>query len=192
MAKIKCPNCHSVIESNAETPRLTCPTCGKNYKNPFYKPLPPEPAPRIVTIPAEPIIQRITKKGDSEFKGGLGSLIGLRIVNFLILLFTLTIAAPVVICRSYRWKLEHEVLDGYKLIFDGRAGQLFGQWFKWVFLSIITIGIYSFWVPIKKQQWITSHTHIQFDDEVSSDAEDAEEQEETKKSKKNKKNKKNK
>ena len=105
---------------------------------------------------------RIAKRGKSEFTGGLGSLIGLRIVNTLILIFTIGLGTPWVICRSYRWKVEHQIYDGYKIVFDGKAGSLFGQWLKWVFLTIITIGIYSFWIPIKKLKWITEHSHIEY------------------------------
>lgn len=43
--------------------------------------------------------------------------------------------------------------------FDGTAMQLFGHWIKWLLLTIITLGIYGFWLNIRLQQWITKHTH---------------------------------
>ncbi|HDU8533600.1 TPA: DUF898 family protein, partial [Enterococcus faecalis] len=39
------------------------------------------------------------------------------------------------------------------------AMQLFGHWIKWLLLTIITLGIYGFWLNIRLQQWITKHTH---------------------------------
>lgn len=97
----------------------------------------------------------------SEFNGGVLSLIGLNIVNYLILIFTLGLGAPWVIRREYTWLYEHQVIDGRKLEFTGKASSLLGQWIKWIFLSIITLGIYAWLVPIKKMQWITENTHIE-------------------------------
>lgn len=31
------------------------------------------------------------------------------------------------------------------------------MWIKWLLLTIITIGIYSFWVYPRLQKWITEH-----------------------------------
>ena len=50
--------------------------------------------------------------------------------------------------------------DMITVTFDGNGGQLFGNYIKWFLLSIITLGIYSFWLTIKMQQWVTKHTHI--------------------------------
>lgn len=97
---------------------------------------------------------------ESKFTAGLGSLIGLNITNFLLVVFTLGFGIPCAICRKYRWLYKNQVIDGRRLVFEGKAGSLFGQWIKWILLSIITLGIYSLWVPIKKQKWITEHTHF--------------------------------
>ena len=48
--------------------------------------------------------------------------------------------------------------------------QLFGNYIKWFLLTIITLGIYGFWLNIKMKAWVVSHTHIEMDDY---DAEDA-------------------
>ena len=47
------------------------------------------------------------------------------------------------------WKVKHTVIDGHRLYFDGTAMQLFGNWIKWLILTVITLGIYSFWLNIK-------------------------------------------
>lgn len=39
------------------------------------------------------------------------------------------------------------------------GSQLFGNYIKWFLLTIITFGIYGFWLDIKMKQWITKHTH---------------------------------
>ncbi len=97
---------------------------------------------------------------ESKFTAGLGSLIGLNITNFLLIVFTLGFGIPCAICRKYRWLYKNQVIDGRRLVFEGKAGGLFGQWIKWILLSIITLGIYSLWLPVKKQKWITEHTHF--------------------------------
>lgn len=47
------------------------------------------------------------------------------------------------------WKVKQTVIDGQRLYFDGTAMQLFGNWIKWLILTVITLGIYSFWLNIK-------------------------------------------
>lgn len=98
--------------------------------------------------------------GQSQFDGKVGSYLGMRIVNALIIVFTLGICTPWAIVREQRWMSEHQTFDGQRLLFDGTAAGLFGQWIKWLLLSLITVGIYSLWIPIKMQKWVTSHTHF--------------------------------
>lgn len=99
--------------------------------------------------------------GHSEFNAGLLSLIWLNFVNNLLIGFTLGLCTPWAVRREYTWLYEHQVIDDRKLVFDGNATSLFGQWVKWTLLSVITLGVYALFVPIKKMQWITEHTHIQ-------------------------------
>ena len=62
------------------------------------------------------------------------------------------------------WKVKQTVIDGHRLYFDGTAMQLFGNWIKWLILTVITLGIYSFWLNIKLEQWITTHTSFRLID----------------------------
>ncbi len=100
------------------------------------------------------------EENKSEFDGKFWSYWGMRLVNGLIIVFSLGICAPWAIVREQRWLAEHQIFDGQRLVFDGSAMGLFGQWIKWMLLSIITLGIYAWWIPIKKQKWITEHTHF--------------------------------
>ena len=61
--------------------------------------------------------------------------------------------------QMQNWKTKHTVVDGQRLYFDGTGAQLFGNWIKWFLLTIITFGIYGFWLQIKMEQWIVKHTH---------------------------------
>lgn len=97
-------------------------------------------------------------KGESYFDGGLFSLIGIIIIGFLITFFTLGICYPLAICMVYNWEVKHTVINGRRLGFNGTAAQLFGNWIKWWLLTIITFGIYGFWVNIALKKWKTKHT----------------------------------
>ncbi len=97
---------------------------------------------------------------ESKFTGGLLGLIGINIAQALIIGLTFGIAAPWAVCMKERWIARHTLLDGKQLRFDGKGSQLFGNYIKWFLLTLITCGIYGFWLDIKMKQWITKHTHF--------------------------------
>ena len=76
--------------------------------------------------------QRGNVKQDSYFDGGLLQLIG--------------------------WKINHTVVEGRRLQFNGSAVGLFGNWIKWFLLTIITFGIYGFWLSIALEKWKAKNT----------------------------------
>ena len=85
----------------------------------------------------------------SFFDGGLLPLIGWTILGFLVTVLSIGILYPWSLVMVYGWKINHTVIDGHRMQFSGSAVGLFGNWIKWLFLMIITVGIYSFWVGIK-------------------------------------------
>ena len=96
---------------------------------------------------------------ESKFTGGLLGQIGIGFLCVVIIIFTLGIGTPWATCIQERWYAKHTIIDGQKLSFDGTALQLFGNYIKWFLLTIITLGIYSFWLKIKMKQWVVLHTH---------------------------------
>lgn len=98
--------------------------------------------------------------GESKFTGGLLGLIGVGIISAIISVFTLGIGVPWAVCYKEKWYTEHTIVDGKRLVFDGNGAQLFGNYIKWFLLSIITCGIYAFWLGIKMKQWVVYHTHL--------------------------------
>ncbi len=97
---------------------------------------------------------------ESKFTGGLLGNIGIGIAQVLMIVFTLGIGTPWAVCMKEKWVAEHTVLNGCQLGFDGTGGQLFGSFIKWFLLSIVTLGIYLFWLSIKMKQWTISHTYL--------------------------------
>lgn len=96
----------------------------------------------------------------SYFDGGALSMIGLKIVNFFIILFTAGICFPWAVCRKYAYVQNHTVIEGRRLHFTGTAMGLFGTWIKWLLLCYITLGIYGFLVRNDLQKWIVKHTEF--------------------------------
>lgn len=97
---------------------------------------------------------------ESKFTGGLLGLVGISILKFLITVLTLGLALPGAVCMKERWLAKHTIIDGHQVTFDGNGWQLFGNYIKWWFFTLITIGIYGFWVGIRMKQWVIKHTHL--------------------------------
>lgn len=96
---------------------------------------------------------------ESRFTGTLLGQIGIGILSAFITGITLGLGAPWAICLSEGWYAKHTIIDGHQLVFDGKGHQLFGNYIKWFILTIITLGIYGFWLSIKMKQWVVMHTH---------------------------------
>ena len=96
---------------------------------------------------------------ESYFDGGILDYIGYSILVAIIFGHTLGIATPWAVCMMQNWEIKHTVVDGQHLYFDGTGAQLFGYWIKWFLLTIITFGIYGFWLKIKMEQRKIKHIH---------------------------------
>ena len=96
----------------------------------------------------------------SYFDGGLFQLIAWTILGALVTVCTLGFCYPWAVCMIYNWEIKHTVINGRRLRFTGKAIQLFGNWVKWFLLTVITFGIYGFWVNIKLKKWKTMHTEF--------------------------------
>ena len=109
-------------------------------------------------------------KTGSYFDGGLLELIGWRLLAFLISAITLGIATPWAMCMLYAYQINHTVYNGKRLRFEGTGGDLFVNIFKWVFFTIITLGIYLFFVPVRKAKWVISNIHYEDEDFIKGDS----------------------
>ena len=95
---------------------------------------------------------------ESSFDGGLLSLIGWRILGFLVTVCTFGICYPWALCMIYGWEVNHSVIEGKREKFHGKAVSLFGHWILWLFLTIITFGIFALWLPIFLERWKVKNT----------------------------------
>src|SRR5690625_8040782 len=89
----------------------------------------------------------------SYFDGGLLQFIGWIILGALVTAFTFGICYPWAITRVYGWKINHTVIDGRRVQFNGSALGLLGHWMKWWCLTIITLAIHALRVLIQLAHW---------------------------------------
>ena len=87
-------------------------------------------------------------------------LFGVRILTTFVNIITLSFGSYWSHCYRERWYRKHQIIDEYRMSFDGTGWQYFGKKIIWRILTIITFGIYSFWSFVKTEAWTISHVHI--------------------------------
>lgn len=92
------------------------------------------------------------------FDGGAATYFGTAVLAWLVTIFTLGLAVPFAIVLRHRWKAKHTYIHGHRLVFLGSGTSLFLNWVKWWLLSIVTLGVYLFWVAPRLQKWIVENT----------------------------------
>ena len=102
------------------------------------------------------------------FDGGVLGNLWRNLVGGLLVVLSLGLAIPYVLCMKERWAARHRIYDGRRLSFDGKAMGLFRQFIKWWLLSIVTLGIYAWWIPNKMLKWKAEHTQLSENQEVAS------------------------
>ena len=95
------------------------------------------------------------------FDGGAGDFLVTGILAFLVTAVSFGFFYPWALVMKERWIVEHTIIDGKRLKFEGSALGLFGNWIKWFLLSVVTFGIYSFWVIPAIQKWKADNTYFQ-------------------------------
>lgn len=86
---------------------------------------------------------------------------GLQIALIAVAAFLVLLGLAWAEIRFIKWDTKHTVISGNSIKFNGNAFQLLGSCFKWTFLSIITVGIYALWLPIKVRKWKVKHMELQ-------------------------------
>ncbi len=97
---------------------------------------------------------------ESRFEGTFWGNLGVNFVVYFVSIITLSLAWPAMCCFRLRWVYSNTIIGGYRLKFTGTGGQLFGKYISWLLLSIVTIGVYALFVPIKYKKWETKHVEI--------------------------------
>ncbi len=74
-----------------------------------------------------------------------------------------------------KYDIKHSVVSGNRMKFKANTWNLFWNCVKWTILTIITIGIYALWMPIKVRKWTLKHTVCELDEEYIEEEEEEEE-----------------
>jgi uncharacterized membrane protein YjgN (DUF898 family) len=96
----------------------------------------------------------------SKFEGGVLPIFLFCLWAPLLLTITLCLAFPFVTCTVIRWVCDNAVIGGKRYRFKGTAGGLFAHWIIWFLLSIITLGIYSFWSTRNQIRWVIENIEV--------------------------------
>lgn len=111
-------------------------------------------------LPSDGSVVELKKEKVSYFDGGFWQFFGWTLLGDIVTGLTLGICYPLAVKWIYSWEQRHKVYNKRRCTFDGKAGQLFGTWLLCILFTIITLGIYGFYVPIKIRKWIVKHTHL--------------------------------
>lgn len=96
-----------------------------------------------------------------KFDGSGLELLGYTFLLILVSGITCGIAAPWMICKIYKWRVSHTVINGKRLTFTGTGASLLGHWILWEILTVITLGIYAFFAHVALRKWELSNTFIE-------------------------------
>lgn len=97
-------------------------------------------------------------KENSYFDGTVKEHVIHEIKSKLMIILTLGIAYPWILCSSYKTRVEHTVIEGKRLSFHGDPRVLFKAWLKYLILIYITFGVYKIVAGVRLNQWLTEHT----------------------------------
>ena len=155
-------------EEKFETKKLDSLAIGEKIGAEESEEAPAESEYEVVEAKQEPEYEQVEVKKEkvregSYFDGGVLELIGWKILAFLVTGVTFGLATPWAQCMLYNYRFKHTVYNGKRLKFNGKGGDLFVNMFKWFFLTLITLGIYGFFVPVRKAQWVVGN--LQYEDE---------------------------
>jgi uncharacterized membrane protein YjgN (DUF898 family) len=95
---------------------------------------------------------------NSSFDGKMIQWFGWVILGGVITSITAGLGFPWAFCMLSRWKINHSVINGKRLKFNGTGGSLFGRWILWWLLLIVTLGIFGLWLSVKLTKWEVERT----------------------------------
>ncbi|WP_291125633.1 YjgN family protein [Flavobacterium sp. UBA6031] len=74
--------------------------------------------------------------------------------------FTFLAILPVIIHGSYRYRMSRTSWRGIRFGYRGDRTELFINYFKWFFFTIITLGIYGSWMEMKLRKYLIGNIRL--------------------------------
>jgi uncharacterized membrane protein YjgN (DUF898 family) len=77
-----------------------------------------------------------------------------QVLALIVLYLLLFLVMPLAIHGSYRYRMSRTSWRGIRFGYRGDKWEFFVKYLKWIFLTIITLGIYASWMEIKSREYI--------------------------------------
>ena len=186
----RCPRCNVLFKFNEEdsnAPEYAYPERREEAPKQAVKEEQPAPLPEPIVEVREVVKQVpvyvdkpvaiIPEKTEENtyFDGKMLPWLGWNLLGMLITILTLCICFPIWWGWIERWRVNHTVVNGYRMRLTRGGGRLVGRWILWMLLSILTLFIFALWIPKKLQRWSTANTVLEFD-KVEAPKEEAKEE----------------
>lgn len=84
----------------------------------------------------------------------------LKLGTKLLLLISLGLVKPWCIAWINKYEISKTIIDGRTLYFNGKSLSLGGKIFLWWFLTLFTLGLYSYVINLSFKKWVDKHTHL--------------------------------
>ncbi len=97
--------------------------------------------------------------GKSGFTATVFELFAEKLLLLWVSLVTLGFAYPWLKCHYEGFIASKTYVKGRRLSFDGKGKDLAKKYFLWMFLCVVTFGIYSIFLADKLHKWVVEHTH---------------------------------
>lgn len=96
--------------------------------------------------------------GRMAFDGDVAGYLATRLAAGILTILTLGFGFPYALVLVQRWNAGHLVLGGSRVVFTGRARDLFREWIVWWPCVLLTLGFYAFAVLPRVIRWVWDHT----------------------------------
>jgi uncharacterized membrane protein YjgN (DUF898 family) len=87
----------------------------------------------------------------------LFSYLDMAILGGIVLYFAVISIIPVAIHGSYRYRFSRTSWKGIRFGYRGERNKLYSGYFKWIFFSIVTLGVYGSWMEMKLRDYLLSN-----------------------------------
>ncbi len=87
------------------------------------------------------------------FDGGAATFAGIWLLGVVVTVCTLGLGLPFAVVLKERWRAQHTLIEGRRLVFTGSALGLLLRWVVWEALIVVTLGVYLLWVIPRMTRW---------------------------------------
>lgn len=83
--------------------------------------------------------------------------LGFQVIGIIVFYLALIAIIPLAIHGSYRYRMSRTSWRGIRFGYRGDRNELIKNFFKWIFLTLITVGIYGAWLTINLRNYVVSN-----------------------------------